>query len=179
MRKAVIRATVAVLAVGLMAAMPAQAWSKPLSGCSGDDCWPAYSYRDRDTDVKSIQYLLRANGIVANAQPITAYFGLTTERNVEIIQHNNGLKVTGVVDAGTWWSLASSYPDYPSNYGDRGAAVRAVQLQLAERYGYDLPVTGYYGQQTSAAVEDFQHQQGLQASGIVDACTWQSLVSAR
>jgi peptidoglycan hydrolase-like protein with peptidoglycan-binding domain len=54
-----------------------------------------------------------------------------------------------------------------------------VQVELGDQYGYGLPVTGYYGTQTRAAVKDFQTKQGLAATGNANPPTWRALVATR
>ena len=62
-------------------------------------------------------------------------------------------------------------------YGSSGDDVRTVQEQLnriGEVYAMinRLPVTGFYGEQTTAAVKTFQMIFGLPESGNVDFSTW-------
>ena len=58
----------------------------------------------------------------------------------------------------------------PLRMGASGPAVHAIQLALKTR-GYPLTGTGYFGQQTDAAVEDYQRRMGLSVTGIVDVAT--------
>lgn len=53
--------------------------------------------------------------------------------------------------------------------GDRGAAVRSVQLRLG------LPADGVYGKATARAVRRFQRRHGLRVTGRVDAATRRKL----
>ncbi|WP_344961135.1 peptidoglycan-binding protein [Crossiella cryophila] len=61
------------------------------------------------------------------------------------------------------------------NQGDRSAEVRGMQLALKDK-GYGLTGTGFYGDNTLAAVKDFQREHGIKDSGIVGSKTWQALV---
>ncbi len=59
------------------------------------------------------------------------------------------------------------------SYGDTGEAVAAVQQLLA------IPADGIFGPQTEGAVKTFQLNQGLAATGIVDARTWAELFGSK
>ena len=54
-------------------------------------------------------------------------------------------------------------------YGDAGTAVRYVQVSL------DVPLTGWYGSATRAAVAKFQRKVQLPRSGVMTQRTWNSL----
>jgi peptidoglycan hydrolase-like protein with peptidoglycan-binding domain len=172
-------AAAAVLALALAAPALAQNGPgaaeevQPKIGCSGGGCWPLYSYRDMDTDVITIQHLLRQRGF-ADFPPNEGYFGAQTVRAVKSFQRARGLKANGVVNAATWRALV-----VPRSYGSHGKAVRGIQVQLAQQYGYNLPITGYYGDLTRGAVRDFQRKRGLPVTGNTDAATWRLLVSYR
>ena len=56
-------------------------------------------------------------------------------------------------------------------------AVADVQTQL-NTLGYSLPVTGYFGDQTEAAVKDFQSKQGLGMDGMIGPKTRSKLFSS-
>jgi peptidoglycan hydrolase-like protein with peptidoglycan-binding domain len=59
--------------------------------------------------------------------------------------------------------------------GARGSEVRTVQLLLRYRR-YDLLDDGHFGPLTAGVVRDFQAKHNLEASGIVDAQTWERLI---
>lgn len=155
---------------------PAKAHStqmQPMVGCSGAGCWPTYSYRDVDTDVTAAQYLLLYHGAYRGSpgfQP-NGYFGTQTVAAVKFFQSVEGLPVTGVVDSRTWRHLVSTV-----RYGQRSNAVKALQVELRNQYGYNLPVTGYYGNQTRAAVRSFN---GGGTGNYFGAANWRPLVSVR
>ncbi|WP_052363105.1 NlpC/P60 family protein [Bradyrhizobium sp. DOA9] len=67
-------------------------------------------------------------------------------------------------------TIASLVAAGPLRMGASGPAVQTVQLALKAR-GYPLTGTGYFGQQTDAAVEDYQRRAGLPVTGIVDLAT--------
>ncbi len=60
--------------------------------------------------------------------------------------------------------------------GSKGDAVRAVQWQLRNQYGYTkLNVDGTFGAATETAVKGFQKKYKLNADGIVGVKTWMEL----
>lgn len=65
---------------------------------------------------------------------------------------------------------------YPKlGQGSRGDPVVWVQVQLNE-WGYFVKRTGYFKQQTLAAVQDFQAARGLPVTGKLDTATWTELL---
>lgn len=90
--------------------------------------------------------------------------------------HGAGVSVDGSPSV-----VCSSYranDQYPLRLCDRGLAVSAVQSGLVAN-GLDVPVDGYFGPRTQAAVRKFQRQQGLAVDGLVGPATWPRLVSSR
>ncbi|MBE9103306.1 peptidoglycan-binding domain-containing protein, partial [Vacuolonema iberomarrocanum] len=63
-------------------------------------------------------------------------------------------------------------------FGDSGDRVADLQNRLADLGFYNGPISGYFGEQTEAAIFDFQESQGLAADGIVGAGTWNVLNGA-
>ncbi len=60
------------------------------------------------------------------------------------------------------------------SYGSRGSQVSPLQTFLVSQNfpgGGSWMITGYFGNATLAAVRNFQQQQGLSVSGVVDAAT--------
>lgn len=56
-----------------------------------------------------------------------------------------------------------------------GDAVSALQRRLSELGYYNGPISGYYGEQTEAAVMEFQRSQGMTADGVVGSSTTEAL----
>jgi peptidoglycan hydrolase-like protein with peptidoglycan-binding domain len=163
------------LALALLLAIAAPAMAKsPQVGCSGTNCWPRYSYGDEDTDVTAIQDFLLYRHF-ANFKPNGGYYGAQTVQAVKRFQKASGLPVSGVMYAASWKKLV-----VPVRYNQRNQAVSALQTELSQQYGYKLPVTGYYGNQTRAAVASFKKTHGLTGTGSsVGAVAWQSIISTR
>ena len=62
-----------------------------------------------------------------------------------------------------------------SQVGSSGNEVRAIQEKLKERGLFNENVTGYYGEQTKAAVLRFQKQQGISQTGVAGPQTLKAL----
>lgn len=153
--------------------------------------------------VKTIQYYLSAIAYFLGVGPLIPINGVyddVTADAVRQFQTYYGIPSTGEVDVLTWdtlkeiyISVVASIPD--SFYGNRGKlypgyfltegmrsdAVRDLQTYLALIGRYypelpELPVTGYFGSQTAAAVETFQRLFGLNVTGAVGPVTWNDIV---
>ena len=135
-------------------------------GCRTSVSWPTTKRGQTGTNVYTVQHLLTARGYPTTVDGI---FGSGTETRVKQFQTAKGLTVTGVVAAQTWPLLVISV-----RYSNSGHAVSAVQRQL-RKHGYSLPVTGYFGSATDAAVRDFQRKNGLYVDGIVGQNAWRTL----
>ena len=135
--------------------------------------------------------------------PLTdGIYGPDTEAAVREFQRIFGLTEDGIIGRSTWYAIERIYnavkrlselnaegltPDDVRDVlprilqeGETGADVRELQYLLAF-VGYfteTLPVIavdGVFGPTTRQAVEQFQQQQGLEPSGIVDTVTWNRL----
>jgi len=62
-----------------------------------------------------------------------------------------------------------------SQFGSSGAEVKAIQQALKDRGLFKAGVTGYYGEQTQAAVKRFQKQQGISQTGVAGPQTLKAL----
>lgn len=62
-----------------------------------------------------------------------------------------------------------------SQVGSSGPEVTAIQQKLKERGLFTVGVTGYYGEQTRAAVLKFQKQQGIKQTGVAGPATLKAL----
>ena len=66
------------------------------------------------------------------------------------------------------------YPAVELGWGAKGTEVSDLQEKLNQN-GYKLDVDGSFGNQTKAAVEDYQKKNGLTVDGIVGQNTWNAL----
>ena len=149
--------------------------------------------------VKTLQYYL---SIIAyfNPQlepvPLNGEFDSSTIDAVERFQEFYGLPVTGIVDTATWNTIsriyretvaslppgyegnnAKLYPGYFLTRGMRNQAVTDLQTYLsfiAQNISEipQIPITGFYGEQTENAVSTFQRLFGITVSGAVGPLTW-------
>ncbi len=153
-------------------------------------------------EVRTLQYYLN---IIAyfnpqlNLSPLDGVFGPATTAAVEAFQAFYGLPVTGVVETQDWNTLsriyietvanlpvgysgdrAKLYPGFFQTEGMSGENIRDLQtyLSLIGRYYTELPelpVTGYFGEQTRGAVLTFQRLFGLPQTGSVGPVTWKTI----
>ncbi|HUP54713.1 MAG TPA: penicillin-insensitive murein endopeptidase [Methylomirabilota bacterium] len=86
------------------------------------------------------------------------------------------LSMLGASAFGAGSTAAATAPLYPhQSLGNRGADVQSVQGFLRHR-GATIAVDGFFGAATEAAVQAFQRQAGVQATGRVGETTWSALV---
>lgn len=154
--------------------------------------------------VTTIQYYLSIiayfNGALEPV-PRSGTFGPETVLAVERFQQFYGLPVTGVVDNATWNTIsrvysetvaslppgyegtnAKLYPGFFLTEGTRSENVRDLQTYLSvirENIPEipELSVTGYFGEQTRNAVEEFQRLFGIPVSGAVGPVTWANIAN--
>jgi len=139
---------------------------------------PALRYGSRGASVKALQAMLNAQG--ANL-PTTGYFGNMTSAALRDFQRRNGLTVDGIAGPATAQALAggkataSGWTGSPTlEYGMRGSQVQSLQTQLNAR-GANLPTTGFFGNQTMAALKAFQRANGLTVDGEAGPATYKAL----
>jgi peptidoglycan hydrolase-like protein with peptidoglycan-binding domain len=160
---------------------------------------PQLQTGSRGPEVRRLQTLLASAG--ADPGVVDGIFGPRTEAAVRLVQTRSGLPVTGVADVRTWQALGVNCgvvppgppgppmppgpptpPVPPSQIfcpilrlGSRGPAVRLLQRLLQERGVYNGPIDGIFGPRTQRAVRQFQSQQGIMVTGVVDGRTWRAL----
>lgn len=152
--------------------------------------------------VRTVQYYL---SIIAYFNqnlapvPLSGIFDSATVDAVERFQGYYGLPVTGVVDTETWNTItriytetvaslpegyqgndAKLYPGFFLSLGMRDNNVQDLQtyLSLIGRNITEIPeipVTGYFGEQTENAVSEFQRLFGLEPTGAVGPVTWYTI----
>jgi peptidoglycan hydrolase-like protein with peptidoglycan-binding domain len=132
--------------------------------------WPLEQEGSTGEDVRTIQYLVTANG---HSTAVDGDFGPLTKAAVEAFQSSRGLGVDGIVGAQTWPELIIQVQQ-----GDNGDAVRAVQSQIHGRGdGGHIAVDGSFGPETNDAVRAFQALLGLSVDGVIGPQTWNHLVN--
>ncbi|SFP01038.1 Peptidoglycan-binding (PGRP) domain of peptidoglycan hydrolases-containing protein [Amycolatopsis arida] len=130
--------------------------------------FPTQSKGNRGVDVLAVQYLLRHH---RQGPPTDGVFGASTDTAVRGFQSAKGLGVDGIVGPNTWGALAVTV-----RQGDQGDAVRALQVQLNQKNGAGLSVSGSFDAATRTAVTTFQRHGGIAADGIAGPVTWRNLL---
>ncbi len=117
----------------------------------------------------------------------TDFFGPATEHGVQLFQRQvNFTEAIGLkLDQDGWAGeqtlsvlMGSSAPKYCVKEGMEGEDVSQMQKQLVDM-GYMRKTTGYYGDETKAAMKDFQSRNGLSADGLAGEKTYEMLYSPK
>lgn len=112
---------------------------------------------------------------------MNGHFNAVTQRAVESFQtFYPNLKVDGVVGPQTAQALdifQVRTGNHELRSGSRGPVVGRIQKAL-ELCGHQAGLSAIYGASTTRAVRSFQREQGLNASGIITAETFESLERA-
>lgn len=127
---------------------------------------------DQGDAVRAVQQALIARGF-AIAGGADGSFGASTESALRSFQQSVGVVVSGTVNTPTAVALGLIASEYFSlSPGSEGRAVMNLQQQLTSA---GIVVTGdalgVFGSGTQTALETFQRQMGLTATGSVDAAT--------
>ena len=155
-------------------------------------------------EVANLQYLIDYLSAFYDTVPsitVDGIYGAATENAVRAVQQTFGLPVTGRLDLDTWETIYRTYlgfvstiplkyvegnvvpyPGVPLRLGSSSDAVTLLQEYLnfvATVYTEipTIPVTGYFGTQTQAAVLAFQRLFGIAQTGTVAAATWLALTT--
>ena len=158
----------------------------------------------RGNEVAVIQYYLRTVGTYNSFVPVIevdGIFGPKTTEAVKAFQTYSGLTPDGIVGRNTWNALQEAYrgilntlpPGYNENRaklypgsllsrGSTGQDVTDLQTYLSligRTYTNipEIPVTGYFGEQTENAVRAFQTAFGLEVTGTVGSSTWSAIAN--
>jgi peptidoglycan hydrolase-like protein with peptidoglycan-binding domain len=132
--------------------------------------WPLEQQGSAGEDVKTVQYLVTAQGDPTGPDGV---FGPLTKTAVEEFQSSHGLSADGIVGPQTWPQLTIEVQQ-----GSSGDAVRALQSQIHGRGdGAHVTVDGAFGPETNEAVRAFQTLLALSVDGIVGPQTWNHLVN--
>ncbi len=113
---------------------------------------------------------------------IDGIYGWRTERAVKLAQAELGYSVTGVATEALQRDiLEGKLPEYDPyktlTFGDRGLRVTEMQQRLRELGYLADDADSIYGVRTEAAVELFQSENGLKATGVADSKTLRKLYS--
>lgn len=151
---------------------------------------------------RSLNRISQAYPLIPKIPNVNGEFDEATENAVRTFQEIFNLSVDGIVGKATWYKLVFLYVgiqrlseldsegqrffslslEYPQavSEGDRGEDVYIVQYflsVLAEFYS-NLPfisIDGIFGPRTREAVSEFQRNNGLPQTGVVDAVTYDEM----
>lgn len=130
-------------------------------------------------DIKRIQRRLYEMGYLAKAEYVTGHFGDVTEEAVKQMQQNNGLLADGKVGHDTMEMLYSETAKANIvSYGDKSDVVLACQERLKTLGYLTTKPDGQYGNDTVAAVKQFQSRNDLVVDGFLGPTTMQVLNSS-
>lgn len=126
--------------------------------------------------VMAVQERLMELGYMDYDEP-TEYYGSITKGAVEVFQRRHGLTVDGYIGEETYDRLMreDALP-YMVTVGDEGTDVEELQKRLVE-LDYMNKATGYFGDETAAAVKEFQDRNGLDVDGMIGMQTREMLYS--
>ncbi len=156
--------------------------------------------KNRKEEIFELQTMLRTlsqvNGNIPLVNP-DGIFGEQTENAVTAFQKSVGLPPSGIVDYVTWDAIYESYlaasraialhpiqpfPSgrYETHRGEKSDTVLFIQLVLsalavAMEIFEEIEPSGVYDEKTETAVMEFQKQNHLSPSGLVDHKTWNAL----
>ncbi|MDL2237640.1 peptidoglycan-binding protein [Christensenellaceae bacterium OttesenSCG-928-K19] len=127
-------------------------------------------------DVVKLQARLMELHYMDNDEP-TEYYGPMTQQAVSYFQRKHNLAVDGSAGPQTQELLFSDEAQtYSVAIGAEGADVGNIQYRLQE-LGYEVAVTGYFGEDTENKVKYFQRMNGLDDDGSVGQYTKDLLFS--
>lgn len=131
-------------------------------------------YGDKGEDVKLLQTRLKDlryyNG------PVTGNYLEATRKSVRAVQEAYGLETTGNADLALQ-EIIFGDAHRPLKKGDTGKDVSRLQTRLSEIGYYWGKISGSYLDGTTAAVGNFQEQNGLEKTGKADVATLIKLYS--
>ncbi len=137
---------------------------------------PTLQRGDENERVQELQERLMELGYM-DVDESTQLFGPATKHAVEYFQRQHNLQQDGIAGPQT---LEMIFSDQAQKYmlleGTSGSDVDSLQRQLID-LGYLNKATGYYGDETKAAVEEFQSRNGLSSDGMTGPITLDLLYS--
>ncbi|WP_276530139.1 peptidoglycan-binding protein [Sporolactobacillus terrae] len=129
-------------------------------------------------EIKTIQSILKASGDYP-LKKTTGYFGSKTEKAVKSFQKNSKIAIDGIVGSETKGALIKYINQHMDllEHGSKGNEVAYLQEMLREIGFSNLPVDGYFGARTEAAVRTLQHEMKISRDGVVGPKTWKKIES--
>ena len=140
-----------------------------------------FSKGEIDPTIATYQERLKNLGYLAASYKVKGKMDDTTISAIRKFQESNDLTPDGCLGPTTMSTMdAKDAKAYTLKLGMKGSEVKAVQKRL-KALGYltsNSQVSGYYGEATEDAVEEFQQRNGLSADGTVGPKTLEKLNSS-
>lgn len=140
-----------------------------------------YTKGEVSDTIAAYQQKLKKLGYLAIDYKVKGKMDNDTINAIRKFQDNNDLTPDGCLGPTTMSAIDSkNAKSYTLKLGMKGSDVKAVQKRLKE-LGYlhtNSQVTGYFGDATERAVEEFQRRNGLSADGTVGPKTLEKLNSS-
>src|SRR5699024_7641170 len=125
--------------------------------------------------VKKLKQDLAKLGFVAAPNP-NGYFGVQTEKKVKEFQTYYGLKSTGIANKATLNKI-NEILSSPLQKGKSSIKIANLKKNL-NKIGYGgIQVTNYFGDFMEKRVKEFQKDNKLPVSGIIDAKTEKAIIN--
>lgn len=132
------------------------------------------AYGDKGDDVLQLQTRLKKK--LYYAGPLSGNYMEVTRKAVRAVQAAYGLEVTGKADAATQEIIYGELYR-PLEKGSSGEDVKQLQTRLSELGYYWGKISGNYLDGTTAAIGNFQIDNGIERTGKADVATQQRLYS--
>ncbi|MDD3336074.1 MAG: peptidoglycan-binding protein [Eubacteriales bacterium] len=126
---------------------------------------------DGKADLDTLKLLYSDSALSKNVEPTPTPDPLTDVGDVnDVVMVDDGASTADSMDETPFGKTMTR--------GTEGADVKKVQTRLTELGFFDGPVSGYYMDQTIAAVKQFQEYNGLYPDGTMGEETWNQLFNA-
>lgn len=160
------------------------AWQAMEGGTARYNPWNTTYPMPGDSRYNSVgvrNYASKSDGISATAHTLRLHY---YDHLRTVFKQSNPVDIGRAIDSSVWgthgveayvkqhWNGGGTQPQYPGTpirEGDRGPAVRKIQLRL------HIDVDGIFGEHTKNAVKHFQLLHHLVSDGIVGPRTWYAL----
>jgi peptidoglycan hydrolase-like protein with peptidoglycan-binding domain len=125
--------------------------------------------------VRAAQCLLQRKKLYAG--PITGTYDEATAAATRAFRARMGIAQVNPLTRTVWTALLSRGRQPLMKYGSASQAVRRLQRALNAADQAGLAVTGVFESRTTAAVQRYQSDHGIAATGVVLEDTWQLLAA--
>jgi len=127
----------------------------------------------RVQETKALQCALKLKKFLNG--PANGTYDARTRQAVRAWESSRGLKTNGVMSRANWMMLLTDGRKPVLKFGSAKAAVLRLQRTLNAASAAKIAVTGFYDDETTAAVRSYQSRVGLPVTGVVAPNTWAKL----